>query len=641
MRSFGGWLLIGLALVCARPGHCQADKSIIDLHGQDAIAFSLDDPLRVSAAVHNGVFFVTHSAVSNVDAVADSTGQYDAPQLGFVNLAARTVTRCDLDLAAGTAKPWETPLPLAEDRPVPQWDANADHYVAGNGLQHDIQGIAGDKDHPALFLDPKWLKQNDGSVQDTLLDLVEEIRVERLIIQKCNIVGVMRLENSHEELTGSLRVKFSTMWAHVQILFLDFWKSMDGAAAAPGAPASSGTLSNLSNEQKAKIDQQLAGSGLTGKVTSDQIVEAAKKTNPTCAQVAAGLTPDECNAALTLVTQVNESTSSIDSLDGSGGMVQAMMDSKMHYEEGPPRKYGWGKWRDPLDPNAPGSKVITSVMQVKMQTEVKKLLNSPQPQAQAPGALPIGSGADMFNSLYLYSPREIWLLDKNGKPGLVENFAVAHLNLLNPYKPSAAAAGKASWEMLDLVRAKALTANPPDVKWPPVPAESFAGGTCQILGDEAATGISTLYNGGAVPPPEKYSHIIVAVSPDKKNNNLRASFLLRKLSSLNPPAAQATAWTELTDTPMPLPPNYDTPGNTLGVFRVGLSNLRYAAPQGLEFGWDFDGDGNFDGVYGNTVRELHPTLQAKMSTTEGAFATCYVHDPATGATGVGIANIKR
>ncbi|MBI4859721.1 MAG: hypothetical protein HY815_05590, partial [Candidatus Riflebacteria bacterium] len=100
-----------------------------------------------------------------------------------------------------------------------------------------------------------------------------------------------------------------------------------------------------------------------------------------------------------------------------------------------------------------------------------------------------------------------------------------------------------------------------------------------------------------------------------------------------------TPWVPLPidEAPPPLPKDYNFPstrpgGKEVRNFNASVINKNYAASQGLNYNWDLNCDGKIDSVYAHTTRMIDPG---------GGLAICYVLDPVSNKTGVGLVEIAK
>jgi hypothetical protein len=641
-----GWIA-ALALGFGGPA---AAQSVVDMHGPDGLPFTLDDPLRVAAGAHNGVFWVAMNA--------ELRGELDDPPndtvLGFVNLSDMTVSR--LKPYAGSG--WETPqltIGGSSRSDPPGWSGGAavPHYVSGDGMEHKLTGEGNDREKPAVKIDPEWIKGGGGIFPGVTL---EELRVMQFEIKQAHVLGCMRLAGDpyQDALSGSFDLGVGAVWAKVKIGFgpLSFttWKKV-------GANDPINSFSDLPTEAQDIITGKLASAPLSSvsNLYPNDVVTAAKKPvdQYTCAGVNPSLpgVPNACGAMDGLVGDLRQVLA--DNATSGIGFQDAVLTAAI---ENLTKGGNWLAWKDPYGGSTPSGNLVNSMVSGanKLSAQIKKFLFG----VTSPDPAPVYSSAFMFNSLFSYGPPGLWLINRGSEKGLIEQFVYARLNRADPtvaytsIAPDGASRRALAIQQLDLITTKDKLP-PPPLPWPPgtgtVDAaealqarEAWGNGACQLVGDEAAAG-----DIGADPKkPDEYAAIYYVVTPDLTRNKILYASLYRHGKKSDPEGvAEEIPWSV---GPPPnagtydLPPNWTAANQTTRLFTVGLANeVRVQtgpAPttpvdlgRKLEFGWDHDGDATVDGAMGRAVRQ---------NTRATGTAVCFVTDKDTRETGVGLAVLK-
>ena len=675
------WAVGCVALVLSTCATAQDAGSIVDLHGQDGLPFTQDDPLRVNVAAHRGVFFLSYNSVgpfkvhANIPAVNPlPPAAAERTELGFIDLTNNRVSRIGLH---PFSKTWDPPQEIGRSDPPPGWGPNADFIVAGAGLRHEIFGnnmltSKNKDDDAAVHLDPEWIRLGPGEVagcpgalmaglMQKMTDLgIDYISLERFSMDKGQVISATRLpavfdgglsENEFvNALSASFRVRIGEVWSKL--------KGGIGGLIVGTLAALVGPLFNLQVtdgyirmpiEEITRIEDVPPGmaegitgqiaqnDGLVGKVTAQQILAAALAPgDPNCA--ALGITSASvCETQLKPL--IANARSTLKSLVQGPRTIQGLLDCVAKYQPpatpGGQATYGWKEWKDLSKTKLSG--VVERVVKIPLKDELKKLMVGEGPQiAPEDRGRPNQSGGYIFNSAYFYGPKGKWLIQRRrgDPPGLVEQYVYARLNSVNPYDAEGAEGEQTiRWRQLDLITQKARAPEPPRLPWPPATTRpgsadrdyaAWGNGTCQLVGDEGANGTQ------AGDFPEQASTMAMVVNPDERAGRLNVAFTVRSTLTSGQARGDLIPWARIPANPaenVPLPPNYREAGAGSRNFRVAITNRKLGkVPQGFRYYWDFDGDLNIDSYYGNVVRKINST---------GQVAACYVVDPATSRTGVG------
>lgn len=667
------WLVLLLIATAA----C-AQESIVDLHGQDGLPFTHDDPLRVNVAAHRGVFFLSYNSVGPFKVHANIPPVNPLPpaatertELGFIDLTNQRVSRIGLHPFSRT---WETSQEIGRQDPPPGWGDKADFIIAGSALRHEIFGnnmlTSQRKDEDAaVHLDPEWIRLNPGEIagcpgafmatlMQKMTDLgIDYISLERFSMDKGQVISATRLPSVFEgpgdgefsnALSASFRVRIGEVWSKLKGGIGGFIVGTLAALVGPlfNLQVTDGYIRMPINEITRIEDvppgmaegitgQIAANEGLNGKVTAQQILQAALAPgDPSCAGT--GITDaNVCDTQLKPL--ISNARTTLKSLVQGPRTIQGLLDCVAKYtpplQPGGQATYGWKEWKDLSKTKLSG--VVERVVKIPLKDELKKLMVGDQTNPEDRGR-PNLSGGYIFNSAYMYGPKGQWLIQRRrGDPGgLVEKYVYARLNSVNPYDAEGPDGEQTiRWRQVDLITQKARAPEPPRLPWPPAttrPGSSerdfsaWGNGTCQLIGDEGANGTQP----GDF--PEQVSTMAMAVNPDERAGRLNVAFTVRSSLTSGQQRGDLIPWARIPANgaeQVPLPPNYKEAGQGARNFRVAITNRKLGrVPQGFRYHWDFDGDTAIDSFYGNVVRKINST---------GQVAACYVVDPATARTGVG------
>jgi hypothetical protein len=661
--------------------------TIVDLHGPDGLPFTVDDPLRVATATHNGVFAISYNAVSafpaerhaNIPAVpplVPKTPQEKA-ELMFLDLTNYTISRHNLSFSSDPDDKWDEPIPL--DAKPGIFVEGEDYLAGGSALRHEIVGgplksskernISREAD-AAIIIDPRMMKPpkeatgkcpgTGGMIAKITEQGIDYAMLERFAIDKAQVFALLKVSGEFEtEFAFSFRVRIGEIWAKLA-------NNLFGGLIKLGVGLLGGAIGSMIGmpikvtdgylhmpveditkveDVPAEVSQAVADKiaekpSLSGKVTAQQILEAAVS-NSDCASIGV---KDENLCADEVKPLIDATKGTLKSLVAGPKLIQGIVDCIAKYVDLQPKPiYGWIGFKNPKDVDEKTKSLAQRVIKVGLDTELNKCLYPPDQINLEQGVRrPNLSASYLFDSSFLYGPKGKWIVqrDANAEPGLVEEYLYIRLNLLNPFDIEGPEEKRtAGWTQLDFITEKPVKTPPPRVPWPPIGKyvtgetndKTWGGGTCQIIGDEAANGTED-----SLPPtPDQCSTMAMVVNPDETTGRLHIAFTVRSAYKGSPKGKEIIWANYPPRTGLPtvsLPPTYREAGQGARAFRIAVGNLNMGkVPGGYEYNWDFNGDTQIDSWFGNTVRKISQV---------GNVAVCYVVNPATGQTGVGMKRVE-
>ena len=616
MKRVHFWVLALFLLGLPLPLACQ---SIVDAHGPDGLAFTGDDPLRVGAGVHNGAFFVSTNAM---DEIRPEDPPDDA-ELLFLNFSDMTISR--LKFLQKTA--WEKPAVSVTDKMSGLFASNVDHsfYPSGCAFLHQIWPAGGSRDNFAVRIDPASF--GPGAA---MFAMIKEIRLEGVSLDTGQACTSIDLEGGDELLVGRFDIRMGNVHVRIQVLGLDVWVKLTGSSAPVGSGGTA-TVSDLDPQVKTEIETRLGLLDPKPSITVAGIVAAANRnaSESDCANLDPRPSQDQCN---TINELIDAARSNLNAGKMDPGLVQAVIDAMTK------RGTVWLGWWDPY--NNPASKdLIGNVVKNKIRAEMMKYLYGVPAQQE-----PVYSGAYLFDTLYLYGPKGLWLVNTNGEDGLAERYGYARLCRLDPSKVYTDGEGRPclASQVLDVITGKPGGRADP-LPWPPGTGSlmeehrlksrtAWSGGACQVVGDCSAIGVE-----GATPDmPNAFARLTIAVNPKSDSMDLAMTYRVGEKGNLD---VNELTWSQgPKGGQYDLPPNYQASPQNTRFFSVGLAN-RVEKEAGLPradiqnigrkllYRWDYDGNGTIDSNFGRSLRFVSNI---------GSTAVCYIADIDTKETGVGM-----